>query len=403
MKKSRYGNANGFFVCISVMIIMLSNALCSPLLTEIAADVGTDIALAGYLPTVTTLFMGVSLMASTTVVKRMGLRHTMALAMFLVTLGNVSAFWAESFFILLFGRALVGIGMGTLGTGFSLVAVTWFHGKKQSAFVTIYTLGNSLATYIGFLAAIPLFRSMGRSWRACYMLVGCLSAVLVAGWLIWGTDIPQQQLNSNPCRNAKTSGGLFRTITNKDIWILTVYHSLATLCTNVITNYLPSYLQVVRNCEAEQAASWSGIISLAGIIGTMIGGFLSTATGRRRPVVISGTVLSLLSMAGLIIFKQPLAIVTCIALFGFAARYRIPATTSVSAEIKKNDPSFSAAAYALMYGVGSVIGIAAPPILSVTTKMFGMQQAMLYFTGCLAVASFFSFFVKETGPKANLN
>ena len=115
---------------MGVMIIMLSNAFASPLLPEIAADVGTDIAIAGYLPTVTTLFMGVSLMVSTTVIKRLGLRCTMALAMFLVTVGNASSFWADNLFVLLIGRASVGIGMGTMGTGFSTVAATWFHGKK---------------------------------------------------------------------------------------------------------------------------------------------------------------------------------------------------------------------------------------------------------------------------------
>lgn len=210
-------------------------------------------------------------------------------------------------------------------------------------------MGNTLATYVGFIIAIPLYRILGESWRACYLLAGGLSALLVIGCLLWGRDVKEQQNTGNAAdshstdRSSKASNGLIELITNKDIWILTIYHSLATLCTNVITNYLPSYLQVVRNCDAEQAANWSGIISLAGIIGTMIGGSLSTATGKRRPVVISGTVISLLSMAGLVIARQPFAIVSCITLFGFAARYRIPATTSVSAEIKKNDPSFSAA------------------------------------------------------------
>ena len=64
---------------------------------------------------------------------------------------------------------------------------------------------------------------------------------------------------------------------DRDVWVLTVYHSLAILCTNIITNYLPSYLQIVRGFEAGEASSWSGIISLAGMIGTAVGGAASTA------------------------------------------------------------------------------------------------------------------------------
>jgi hypothetical protein len=103
-------------------------------------------------------------------------------------------------------------------------------------------------------------------------------------------------------------------------------------------------------------------------------------------------------MVGLLIFRNPAAIIICIAVFGFASRYRLPATTSVSTEIKENDPEFAASAYALMYAVGSVIGVAAPPLLSVAAARLGMERAMLCFSAFLPVSVLFSLFLRETGP-----
>lgn len=377
------------------MLISFSNTLSSPLLTEIAADMGTDVALAGYLPTITTLFMGISVMASTVVMEKMGLRYAMTIAMLLVTAGNGFGFCANSFLGLLAGRALVGIGMGIAGTGFSTVACDVFRGKAQSAFVTIYTLGNTLATYVCFAAAIPLYKLMARSWRACYLLAAIAAAVLTLAWFI---IVRNSEGGCPPAELQKKQRGLRKAMGDRDVWVLTVYHSLAILCTNIITNYLPSYLQIVRGFEAGEASSWSGIISLAGMIGTAVGGAASTALGRRKPVIIVSTLLSLISMVGLLLWRQPAAIVMGIAVFGFCTRCRIPATTSVSTELRKFDTAFASGAYALMYGVGSVIGIAAPPALSAATRAVGMETAMLCFAGFLAAAAVISIFVKETGP-----
>jgi len=391
-------SANGILVCVSVMLIMFINALTSPLLTNIAAELQLDVATAGYLPTITTLFMGVALFTATWMLSWFGLRFTVICAMLLVTAGSLCTFFLKSFFLQLICRAFVGIGMGTMGTCFSTIAATWFNGKGRSAFVTIYTLGNTLASYLAFIVAIPFFQLMGQSWRSCYLVTGVLSVVCTLGWILFGRNTP-----ADAAENTKSAGShsIFREVlADRDVWVLSAYHGLATLCTNVITNYLPSFLQLVRGFSADQAANWSGIISLTGILGTIIGGSLSTWLGKRRPVLASGTLLSLLSMAGILLCKQPILIVICIGLFGFSARYRIPPTTSASTELRANDSAFAAGAYAVMYAIGSFIGIFAPFVLSRATHLFGMARSMLLFVAFLLIAFICSLFVRETGQSS---
>jgi len=388
-------NNNGILVSLSLMTIMLSFCLSSPLLTEIASDLGTDLAFIGYLPTIITMFMGISVLTSAGIVTRFGIRKVMTVAMGLVAIGDLLPSLFDSVFILFLSRAFVGTGMGTLGAGFSSIAAGCYTPKNRSVFVTLFTLGNSLAGYVCFLIAIPLFHLLEDSWRSCYLLFGILSAAITVGWWFLGTDINFEATDTV----AKESGVLRRVLMNRDVWFLTLYHSLAYLSTNVMENYLPAYLQVVRGFTASQAASWTGMIALLGMLGTIAGGWAMTKISARKPLLLAGGILTCITMTGIIAVPNHVVIFICIALFGFVIRYRVPPTTMVSTEIKDNDPAFASAAYAVMYAVGSVIGIFSPAALSAISNRIGMEKAMLCFAGLVLIATLFTFPLRETGRK----
>ena len=375
-------------------MIIFGNTMSSPLLTEIAADVNTDVAMAGYMPTVITLFMGISLMGSTVVVERFGVRKSMAFGMFLVTAGNLSSLWAQSLTALLAGRAFVGIGMGIQGTGFSTISASWFPQGERSVFATVYTLANSLMTYVCFAVTIPMYQFLGNSWRCCYVVISVIYGIIMIMWLVLGRD----GKSNGAAGKGREKGGLLLAVRRKDVWILSGFNALATLGANMITNYYPSYLQIVRGIDAGTASRWSGYVPLAGIVGTLAGGAISTAIGRRRPVFIPGAVMTGVSMFFCLVAKVPAAVIVSVILFGFASRYKIPAMTTATTEMKDSIPAMAAGAYALMYGVGSVIGAAAPKVLSGATIVFGMETAMLIFAGITMGSVIFAFFVKETGP-----
>ena len=81
-------------------------------------------------------------------------------------------------------------------------------------------------------------------------------------------------------------------------------------------------------------------------------------------------------------------------------RYKLPALQTAMTELPEVTPAIAAGGYGLMFGIGYVLGIFTPRVMSVVTQAFGMEAAMLLFAGLMAVSAVISCGIRETGPRA---
>lgn len=396
---SKYRFVIGLMICISQMVIIVSFSLVSPLVTVISRDTGIELSLVGYLATAFMLSVGVSVMGATFILEKLGVRRSMILAMTLSAVGGIAMLWAEGLAAMLVCRIVAGIGLGIVGTGFSAVTVAWFPQRERPGFVTVYTLSSSLVSAACFAVAIPLLTLLNNSWRMEFALLGFAAAVMALFWVVLGRDAPKTTAVQIPPRRADR-GGLLEALKRRDVRMITYASATAAIAENVLITYLPSFLETVRGYDADTASLYAGLVATVGIGGTVVGGAVSSALGRRRPVFILGAAGAAGSLALLLVAKATPLLLLGIAVFGFMYRYKLPALQTAMTELPGVTPAIAAGGYGLMFGIGYVLGIFTPRVMSAVTQAFGMEAAMLLFAGLMAVSAVISCGIRETGPRA---
>ena len=396
---SKYRFVIGLMICVSQMVIIVSFSLVSPLVTVISRDTGIELSLVGYLATAFMLSVGVSVMGATFILEKLGVRRSMILAMTLSAVGGIGMLWAEGLAAMLVCRIVAGIGLGIVGTGFSAVTVAWFPQRERPGFVTVYTLSSSLVSAACFAVAIPLLTLLNNSWRMEFALLGFAAAVMALFWVVLGRDAPKTTAVQIPPRRAGR-GGLLEALKRRDVRIITYASATAAIAENVLITYLPSFLETVRGYDADTASLYAGLVATVGIGGTVVGGAVSSALGRRRPVFILGAAGAAVSLALLLVAEATPLLLLGIAVFGFMYRYKLPALQTAMTELPGVTPAIAAGGYGLMFGIGYVLGIFTPRVMSAVTQAFGMEAAMLLFAGLMAVSAVISCGIRETGPRA---
>ena len=394
---SKYRFVIGLMICISQMVIIVSFSLVSPLVTVISRDTGIELSLVGYLATAFMLSVGVSVMGATFILEKLGVRRSMILAMTLSAVGGIAMLWAEGLAAMLVCRIVAGIGLGIVGTGFSAVTVAWFPQRERPGFVTVYTLSSSLVSAACFAVAIPLLTLLNNSWRMEFALLGFAAAVMALFWVVLGRDAPKTTAVQIPPRRAGR-GGLLEALKRRDVRMITYASATAAIAENVLITYLPSFLETVRGYDADTASLYAGLVVTVGIGGTVVGGAVSSALGRRRPVFILGAAGAAVSLALLLVAEATPLLLLGIAVFGFMYRYKLPALQTAMTELPGVTPAIAAGGYGLMFGIGYVLGIFTPRVMSAVTQAFGMEAAMLLFAGLMAVSALISCGIRETGP-----
>ena len=396
---SKYRFVIGLMICISQMVIIVSFSLVSPLVTVISRDTGIELSLVGYLATAFMLSVGVSVMGATFILEKLGVRRSMLLAMTLSAVGGIAMLFAQGLAAMLVCRIVAGIGLGIVGTGFSAVTVAWFPQRERPGFVTVYTLSSSLVSAACFAVAIPLLTLLHNSWRMEFALLGFAAAVMALFWVVLGRDAPKTTAVQIPPRRAGR-GGLLEALKRRDVRMITYASATAAIAENVLITYLPSFLETVRGYDADTASLYAGLVATVGIGGTVVGGAVSSALGRRRPVFILGAAGAAGSLALLLVAKATPLLLLGTAVFGFMYRYKLPALQTAMTELPGVTPAIAAGGYGLMFGIGYVLGIFTPRVMSAVTQAFGMEAAMLLFAGLMAVSAVISCGIRETGPRA---
>lgn len=394
---SKYRFVIGLMICVSQMVIIVSFSLVSPLVTVISRDTGIELSLVGYLATAFMLSVGVSVMGATFILEKLGVRRSMILAMTLSAVGGIAMLWAEGLAAMLVCRIVAGIGLGIVGTGFSAVTVAWFPQRERPGFVTVYTLSSSLVSAACFAVAIPLLSWLHNNWRMEFALLGFAAAVMALFWVVLGRDAPKTTAVQIPPRRAGR-GGLLEALKRRDVRIITYASATAAIAENVLITYLPSFLETVRGYDADTASLYAGLVATVGIGGTVAGGAVSSALGKRKPVFLLGAAASAGSLALLLVAKTTLPLLIGIVAFGFMYRYKLPALQTAMTELPGVTPAIAAGGYGLMFGIGYVLGIFTPRVMSAVTQAFGMEAAMLLFAGLMAVSALISCGIRETGP-----
>jgi len=227
-----------------------------------------------------------------------------AFGIFVWSLGTVLTGYAATFAWLLLFRVLVGVGEASYATiSPSLISDTFGPARRNNA-LTIFYVAIPVGAALGNILGGQIAAEYG--WRHAFILAG-LPGLMLALVLLPFREPARGQAEGATVEKPKPRDvfKLFRIADyNLVVWGYTAY----TFALGAFGFWGPTFLHRVHGVRNEDAATFFGaVLVVAGLVGTMAGGFAATAWQKRNPAGYAW-------MLGLsVVLAAPLAVVAFLA------------------------------------------------------------------------------------------
>ena len=239
----------------------------SALMSVIMSDMGLDYSQAGVMVYITSLVMGIFLFIGSSAIARLGAVRTLILAMVFLGLDGVFSFFIHNYWFVLLGRVLSGIGNGlSIGACSALIAA-WFEKKHHGIANSISSIIYSVSFSAAYAIIVPVYTSVG-SWQNEMILWAGLSIALglvlqLCGFRKTDKTVMESDKLQQPGSSLKSA------IKYKEVWYLAVAMTGLMWAYKCFMTYLPAYLSEFFGLSIARASSVTGLMPLAGIIGSL--------------------------------------------------------------------------------------------------------------------------------------
>ncbi|MCI0419618.1 MAG: MFS transporter [Acidobacteria bacterium] len=360
-KDSRPGLAglgNGYvpwFICSLLFLATVLNYLdrqtISVSASKIADEIGLNDADLGKIFFGFLFSYGISQLLVGTVLDRIPVRWTYAVAVSAWSLAGALTALAKGFWSLFFFRVLLGMCESPNWPLALRVVSRMFPPSQRSLATGIFQSGTS----IGALIAPPviIYLTLAYNWRMAFVVVGAVGFVWVALWLGWLSSRPQPRIDSDTPLQEQAGTGLARSgspvaslaeiLRSRTFWGLFIATTFLNPLQYFYTTWLPRYFEKYADVGfGKELAGRLVLVYLALDVGLWSGGVVVALLSRRFSVPgarLLVTVVGTLCMMSVPIISQTQRVdaitgVLCLATFGlgwFMVNY-LAFTSEVSAQ-----------------------------------------------------------------------
>ncbi len=190
---------------------------------------------------------------------------------------------ANSFWMLLIGRAAIGLGEG----GFTPPSQSWiadhFPARQRATAMAIFLLGASLGNFIG--PAVGGWLTFNYGWREA-MFLACLPGFILVP-IVWFTlrDIRPGLADNVSKKDAEVQpfgATVKQLLAIRTMPLLMLASALNTLITMGLVSWAPAFVERSHGMSAQMAGiQMGGALFLGSVIGHTVGGPLADWLGRR--------------------------------------------------------------------------------------------------------------------------
>ena len=391
---------------LDILCSSLTHMVClavAPMLVYIAADFGIDTATAGYATTLHILAQGIFMLIGPVIIGYVDHKRTQLAGVSIMVIGTVVTYFAPSFPMLLVARFLTGMGHGLSSACTHSIIAAWFPPKQKSAMVTANSLGIVAITFLTYTLTVPLFKTVGSSWRLVLLLMGGVLLTLDIFWIIFARDnhVLNEYIRKNNAlagRQVNAFSGMKEALSRRDVLLLGIFMGFSTIAANGITTYLPQFLHNIRGFSEEAASSIVGVASGISAVATLLGGVATTALGKRKPIIIPAYILSIAFLVLSLSFSQAWLISGMFVAYTICNNMRTPASQTISTELKNVTPALTSSAAAISFGIGFIGTFFASPLLKLSISIFGETNQMLIYVPLFLISFTAILLMPETGP-----
>jgi predicted MFS family arabinose efflux permease len=214
---------------------------------------------------------------------RFSRKWLIAAGIFVWSLGTVLTGFASSFVMMIAFRVLVGLGEASYATiSPSLISDRFPPAKRNNALTIFYVaipIGAALGMYLGGIIAAKW------GWRHAFIWAGA-PGLLLALVLLPFTE-PQRGQSEGKTKEAAKRPSV-RDIVNlfriPDYVLVVAGYTAYTFALGAFAHWGPTFLHRTHDLAVEEAAAFFGaVLVVAGLLGTLLGGFAATAWQKRNP------------------------------------------------------------------------------------------------------------------------
>jgi len=189
---------------------------------------------------------------------------------------------ASSYRMLLAARALVGVGEASYGTVSPGLVADFFPRERRGRMMSLFFLAIPVGSALGYILGGQLGQAFG--WQRAFLLVGLPGLILAVPLFSLSDPRTTRMGPASPLPRERILPELFRFMTNRSYVNATLSMAAMTFALGGLAQWAPSFLQRSFGLEVARGNTMFGMITVvAGILGTLAGGWLGDRLQRRTP------------------------------------------------------------------------------------------------------------------------
>lgn len=257
--------------------------------------------------TIPNLTVMIGLLLAPVLVKKFPIKHVMVVGLAIFIVASVIPAWCENFYLLLFFRALSGIGCGMVLP----LQATFLAAYPEKERATLMGLSSTVGCIVAALVVSVSGVIAAMNWRYVFYLylINVVALILAIIFIPRNIEMPEQPAETTEQASAEAPSGM-----GGYGKVLFLYYFLLVgsyLFISVLTAELAPYLENVKMGGSAE----SGLLMSVSMMGSVAAGLIlekytSILKGMAMPVVFAGSVI-----AFAMLWLAPNIIVVCVAVF----------------------------------------------------------------------------------------
>lgn len=367
-----------------LLVLGYAFALTAPIVPAIVRELNVSLTMAGLLSTSLNLAGVILSIPSGILLDAIGAEKGVIISLVAGSIGWILCTIAPDFTTLLVGRFFIGICGIILGAGGPLVIMKWFKEKEQGIALGIWSA--SMATARAVFTPMASMIAIQYGWRAVFTF-GLLASIVLLPPSVFMMLKSSRVVNANTRNSKLTLKGLKDSLCSFQIWLfgLTIFIGLSPA--NIFGTYGVAILNREKGLSESTASYVLGIMGICGILGSMLGGWLSGRIGKKRTYFLSlcSEVIPLVIFA---LSNHGHVVITTILIIGLISAIKSPLNYSIP-------PSLAVSGYAgIALGIARIFmylpGAVMPPLSGYIYETLGFTDLMvvqisLLISACLLI------------------
>ncbi len=309
----------------------------------------------------------------------------LALASGCVVLGSLLFAFSSSYGGFLAGRALQGIGAGSVVPICSPLMARCLSGRLRDRAWGIFGCGQGLGV-IATLLILPSVEKAG-GYRAVFLAVAIVCVVIA------GVTLPQRSIRVLPevSQGGATQGGSLRSLgtvaVNRKVLLLALMNGAAMAVTVGLLAWTPEFLQAHHSATLRTAAYLTAGVGLAQLVATPLGAAGMARWGKRFVLLLS---LILMTLATVLVPGLPsqATVFACVVFIGFLAMVGFPPVLAAVPDVVHKADQVGPAT-GLVNVLAALVALLAPWLVGLVLDAYGTgAQQRGYLFGYLLLAAF---------------